>query len=204
MEGQATSVLTDAIEFALERHREQVRKGTNIPYILHPLNVGYILLQHGCSEEVAVAGFLHDTLEDTVTTVAELRQRFGERVAWLVQQVTETDRSQPWEERKRHTVERLRQVEDREVLLVACADKLDNLQMMREGIRVYGTELWERFKAPLPAQRWYYTTLAELFCQRLTAEPGATLAMRTMEVVRQVFADYMPLSGDAPEGALWR
>jgi len=182
-------VLLEAIEFAVERHHGQWRKGTKVPYVLHPLNVGYLLLQHGCPEEVAVAGFLHDTLEDTVTTVEELRERFGERVAWLVQQVTEPDKSQPWEVRKRHTVEHLRRVQDEDVLLIACADKLDNLQMIREGMRTHGVEVWERFKAPLPAQRWYYTTLMEIFQQRLTREPGATLAARTMEVARQVFGE---------------
>ncbi|MCS6829051.1 MAG: HD domain-containing protein [Armatimonadota bacterium] len=182
-------MLFDAIKFAVERHGQQVRKGTRVPYVLHPLNVGYLLLQHGCSEPVAAAGFLHDTLEDTATTVEDLRERFGERVAWLVQQVTEPDRSEPWEARKRHTVERLQRVEDREVLLVACADKLDNLQMMREGIRVYGVEFWERFRAPMPAQKWYYTTLAEVFQQRLTEEPGAILAAQTAEVARQVFGE---------------
>ncbi|GIV21571.1 MAG: phosphohydrolase [Armatimonadota bacterium] len=182
-------MLQDAIEFVVERHRGQVRKGTNIPYVLHPLNVGYLLLQHGCSEEVATAGFLHDTLEDTDTTVEELRMRFGDRVAWLVKQVTETDRSQPWQIRKQHTIEHLQHVEDRDVLLVACADKLDNLQAMREGMRVYGVEWWERFKAPMHAQRWYYTTLAQIFQQRLTTEPGATLTARMVETARLVFAE---------------
>ncbi len=182
-------MLFEAIAFAVEKHGKQVRKGTNVPYVLHPLNVGYLLLQHGCSEEVAIAGFLHDTLEDTATTVEEMRERFGERIAWLVEQVTEPDRSKPWEVRKQHTVVHLRQVEDREVLLVACADKLDNLQMMREGMRVYGVEFWERYKAPMPAQKWYYTTLAKIFQQRLTEEPGATLAARTAEVARQVFGE---------------
>lgn len=182
-------VLFEAIAFAVEKHGKQVRKGTNVPYVLHPLNVGYLLLQHGCSEEVAIAGFLHDTLEDTATTVEELRERFGERVAWLVEQVTEPDKSKPWEVRKQHTVVHLRQVEDREVLLVACADKLDNLQMVREGMRVYGVEFWERFKAPMPAQKWYYTTLAQIFQQRLTEEPGASLAARTLEATRHVFGE---------------
>lgn len=179
--------LREAILFAIEKHGNQVRKGTIVPYVLHPLNVGYLLLQHGCSPEVAIAGFLHDTLEDTATTPLELRERFGERVAWLVEQVSETDRSEPWEVRKRHTVAHLSQVEDREVLLVSCADKLDNLQMMREGIRVYGVEFWERFKAPMPAQRWYYTTLAEIFVQRLKEEPGATLAKRMAQTAQEVF-----------------
>lgn len=180
-------MLYDAIEFAVDRHRGQVRKGTNIPYVLHPLNVGYLLMKHGCSEEVAIAGFLHDTLEDTATTADELRGRFGERVAWLVEQVTEHDRSQSWEMRKQHTVVHLQTVSDEAVLLVACADKLDNLQAMEEGIRLYGVELWERFKAPVPMLRWYYTTLADLFLRRLQGEPGASLARQTAEVARRVF-----------------
>lgn len=180
-------MLYEAIEFAVERHRGQVRKGTNIPYVLHPLNVGYMLLQVGCEEEVAVAGFLHDTLEDTPTTADELRRRFGGRVAWLVEQVTEPDRSQPWEVRKRHTIAHLGQVKDEAVLLVACADKIDNLQAMAEGIRIYGDAVWGRFNAPASVQRWYYTTLAEIFVSRLTGQPGSLLATRAAEMARRVF-----------------
>ncbi|MEJ5251579.1 MAG: bifunctional (p)ppGpp synthetase/guanosine-3',5'-bis(diphosphate) 3'-pyrophosphohydrolase [Chthonomonadetes bacterium] len=182
-------MLYEAIEFAVERHHGQFRKGTNIPYVLHPLNVGYILLQAGCEEEVAVAGFLHDTLEDTSTTVDELRHRFGERVAWLVEQVSESDRSQPWKERKQRTIAHLRQVKDQAVLLVACADKIDNLQALADSVRMYGDAVWERFNAPLPAQRWYYTTLVEIFVAQLTKEPGPLLATRAAEAVRRVFGE---------------
>jgi len=181
-------MLYEAIAFAVERHRGQVRKGTTIPYVLHPLNVGYLLMKHGCPDEVAIAGFLHDTLEDTQTTSDELRERFGQRVAWLVEQVTEQDRSQPWEARKRHSVTHLQEVQDEAVLLVACADKLDNLLAMEDGVRVLGVELWERFKAPMPVQRWYYFTLADLFVQRLTGEPGATLARQMAETAQRVLA----------------
>ncbi len=180
-------MLYDAIEFAVQKHRGQRRKGTNIPYVLHPLNVGYLLMKVGCSEEVAMAGFLHDTLEDTATTADELRERFGERVAWLVEQVTERDRSQPWEERKRHTVEHLRRVEDEDVLLIACADKLDNVLSALDGMTASSVRVWEHLNAPVSAQRWYYTTLAELFVQRLTSEPGATLARQMQEATRRVF-----------------
>jgi (p)ppGpp synthase/HD superfamily hydrolase len=69
------NLIDQAVEFAAYAHREQKRKGTEIPYISHPFAVGMILQQAGCEEEVVAAGILHDTLEDTELKHASLRIR---------------------------------------------------------------------------------------------------------------------------------
>ena len=94
-----------AIEVAIIAHQKQVRKGTDIPYITHPLAVGIILAQTGCSEEVITAGILHDTVEDTNITLDDLRDQFGEKVSTFVKGASEPDRALPWEDRKRHTTD---------------------------------------------------------------------------------------------------
>jgi (p)ppGpp synthase/HD superfamily hydrolase len=79
----------NAIIFASRKHASQVRKGTDIPYISHPMEVMDILRQNGCSENVIIAGILHDTLEDTNTTPAEIENKFGGDVLSIVQAESE-------------------------------------------------------------------------------------------------------------------
>lgn len=84
------------------------RKGTDIPYISHPCAVGMILQKAGCSEEVVIAGILHDTLEDTETTERDLLDRFGPVVLEIVKGCSEPDKGASWEERKQHTLDELK------------------------------------------------------------------------------------------------
>ena len=78
-----------AIEFANESHVGQLRKGTKVPYIFHVVNVGKILSEHGCDESEVIAGILHDTVEDTKVTLADIEERFGKEVMELVRSASE-------------------------------------------------------------------------------------------------------------------
>ncbi len=94
-------VLTDlAVEVAVKAHQKQSRKGTDTPYITHPLAVGIILAKAGCSDDVIIAGILHDTVEDTPITLDYIGDTFGNKVAGIVKGASEPDKSLPWEERK--------------------------------------------------------------------------------------------------------
>ena len=93
----------DALQFATNAHSGQFRKGTKIPYIVHPVTVMQTLIEYGASDDAVMAGILHDTLEDTPTTVADLEQNFGKRITHLVIGASEMDKSLSWEERKEHT-----------------------------------------------------------------------------------------------------
>src|SRR3990167_6087050 len=97
--------ISKAIRFSIKTHeiyQKQKRKGKDIPYITHPLTVGLILARAGADEDVVVAGILHDTIEDSVpekkVTREMLTERFGEKVASLVESVTELDKDMPWDE----------------------------------------------------------------------------------------------------------
>src|ERR1039457_2338264 len=94
-------ILFDAVSFATEAHTGQFRKGTSIPYIIHPLNVGKILINCGCRIEMVIAGILHDTIEDTHVSLSDVLERYGVDVANLVEGVSEPDRSDSWENRKK-------------------------------------------------------------------------------------------------------
>jgi (p)ppGpp synthase/HD superfamily hydrolase len=184
-------ILFEAIEFAVQAHRGHFRKGTGIPYIFHPLNVGRRLLELGCSLVVVVAGILHDTLEDTPTALEDIRTGFGEDVANLVSLVSEPDKSDTWENRKKHTLMTLESASE-EVLLVAIADKIDNIQSIQRALEREGETVWLRFNRPKEAQAWYYQNLVGVFRQRLTTEPGMSLVEDLQAGVMQVFQGIKP------------
>jgi (p)ppGpp synthase/HD superfamily hydrolase len=150
-------MLQQAIDYATKKHAGQMRKGTEIPYITHPLKVMEILSKNGCSNNVIIAGILHDTLEDTNATEEEIVSLFGNDVLAIVRSETE-DKTPSWKERKSHTIEHLKSA-PLEVKLVCCADKLANLRDMSFDFSKIGDKLWERFKAPSGKAdiAWYYT-----------------------------------------------
>ncbi|CAM3996896.1 HD domain-containing protein [Cohnella lubricantis] len=154
------SLIDKAIEFAAFAHREQNRKGTEIPYISHPFAVGMILQRAGCPEEVIAAGILHDTLEDTQTTEEELLALFGPAVLEVVKGCSEPDKGASWEERKQHTLEELKSA-SLPIRQTSCADKLHNIRSIHRDLQRYGEAAWSRFKRGRSSQEWYYKGLVE-------------------------------------------
>jgi len=149
--------LDKAVLFAAERHAGQVRKGTTLPYIVHPMEVMYILYRMGADENVLIAGVLHDTIEDTKTTREEIRDLFGEDAANLVAGHSE-DKSKTWKKRKTDAIKHLAKADKRFKMLV-LADKLSNIRAIAADYRAIGSKLWERFNAPPEQQAWYYSKL---------------------------------------------
>jgi len=181
--------LYDAIELAARGHHGQVRKGTEIPYLVHPLAVAGILIRANCPEHLVIAGILHDTLEDTPVALEEIQSQFGREVADLVVALSEPDKKAPWEERKAHTIGYLEQVATPDVLLVSVADKLDNIRAIRDGLASAGEAFWLRFNRPREDQRWYYQRLADVFERRISAGAGVTLVHAFKLEVVQVFGE---------------
>lgn len=179
-------MLFQAIEFATEAHRGQLRKVSGIPYIYHPLAVAKILMAHDCCEEIVVAGVLHDTVEDTPVTLDQIRQSFGERVASLVEGLSEPNKLAEWEERKQHKIRYLSDAPV-DVLIAACADKLDNVRSLEEDLAKKGDVIWKRFKRPKPHQAWYYQSLVDVLSRRAKQEPLISLVQELSDVVGRVF-----------------
>ena len=146
--------LNEAIEFAVKKHSGQFRKATAIPYILHPLEVLQILYSMRADINLLIAGVLHDTVEDTDTTLDEIKELFGDDVAMLVASNSE-DKSKSWDERKSHTINELL-VADERVKMLIMADKLANLRSIAYDYAAHGDDLWTRFNAPKEKQAWYY------------------------------------------------
>lgn len=154
-----------ALCFATNAHTGQFRKSTQIPYIVHPIDVMQRLIKCGASTDAIVAGILHDTLEDTPTSADDLRTVFGNRITDLVIGASEPDKSLSWPERKQHTIDALRETSDIEQLLVICADKLSNVSSIAADFQTCGTAVWSRFNRGYADQKWYYMSLAEIFAK---------------------------------------
>lgn len=124
-----TARLLDAIHFAAQRHRDQRRKDREAsPYINHPLALAHLLsIEAGIEDtDVLVAAVLHDTVEDTETTLEELQARFGDKVAGIVDEVTD-DKNLPKQRRKQLQVEHAPH-KSPAAAMVKLADKTCNLR----------------------------------------------------------------------------
>lgn len=159
-------VLEEAIKFAVDAHSGQVRKYSGTPYILHPLEVASIIATVTADRETMAAGVLHDTVEDCDVDPKEIREKFGPRVAALVQSETEdklSDRppAETWKERKADSLLFLHYTKDRDVKILWLADKLSNVRSFYREYLKNGNEIWQNLHQKDPAQQaWYYRTIA--------------------------------------------
>lgn len=181
-----------AIKFVAEAHSGQYRKGTNIPYISHLMNVMKILCETGCEKEVITAGILHDVVEDTSVTIEQVERIFGNRVATLVKDASEPDHLRQgldakisWRLRKQHTIDFISREASLDQLIVACADKLDNIEAIRQDAISKGEKVWERFNVPKADQQWYYKTVAAEMEKR-GIEFGKPLQMLSERLTKSV------------------
>jgi (p)ppGpp synthase/HD superfamily hydrolase len=175
-----------AIEFAVQAHRGQLRKATGVPYVVHPIAVGRRLMEIGSPESLVLAGFLHDTLEDTDVEQEKLQAAFSDPVAELVLAVTESDKALPWERRKEEMLAHLEQANS-EVLVLSLADKLDNIQSIQRALMRLGEDVWSRFNQPRAQQAWYYGRLAGIFTRRIGDGSWRSLLEPFNDAVLHVF-----------------
>ena len=184
----------DAVRFATEAHGRQARKGTNVPYIVHPLNVGRLLGTAGCEENVVVSGILHDVIEDSTTKgESDIRGQFGERVADLVVGASEPEHdNKGWDARKNHTIHFVEfECTDEDLLAVIYADKLDNLMAIQQDLAWANDidQFWSRFNAEREKQQWYHEGLARAFGKHVESSPALKLlATQFRECVQVVFS----------------
>jgi len=136
-----SELFDQALAYAHQLHRDQCRKATPIPYIGHLLSVAGLVLDYGGDEAETIAALRHDTLEDQSdrTSVPEITQRFGERVAKIVLACSDTtERHKPeWRKRKETYLQHLPQL-DESALLVSAADKLHNVRDIIKDSRAEG------------------------------------------------------------------
>ncbi len=156
-------LIEKALRIAAVAHKDQIRKDDGSPYIVHPIMVARILEQHGFSEAVVAAGLVHDVLEDSDMTTAELEAVLGTEVVEIVTAVSE-DTSLVWEERKAAYVEAVAAASDA-TKAVSVADKIHNARSLLAGHARDGESVWEVFNRGKEKKLWF----ERLLCDRLKA-----------------------------------
>lgn len=144
-----------ALDFAAHKHRNQMRMGTPpVPYLTHLVSVALRVAPYDTDESLVVGALLHDTLEDTETTVAELTHAFSADVASLVEELSE-DKSLPWRVRKEAYLAHLT-LSSEAALLIALADKIDNLEDRLHGVAQHGAAFLDRWSQPSHEHHWFF------------------------------------------------
>lgn len=190
-----TQRFVEALQYAITAHAAQVRKGTDVTYVSHLLGVASLVLEHGGSEDEAIAGLLHDSIEDCGEGhEAPIRVRFGGEVADIVLALTDGEREEKarfttpeekradWERRKKAYLEKLANHDDR-VLRVSCCDKLYNARAIVSDLHAIGHDVFRRFTGRSEGTLWYYAELAKVFEQRKIG-PAPELIRTVREMAR--------------------
>ena len=173
MTTQYTNRFAEAFKFVAHEHRKQLRKGTTIPYISHLMSVSALVWESGGDEGQAIAGLLHDVIEDAdppedVPRIRkEILEKFGQKVLDLVEGCTDGEQDAhgekaPWKVRKETYLNHL-QHEPAELLLVSCCDKLHNARAIYTDLITHGESVFDRFKGKKDGTLWYYQQLSKIY-----------------------------------------
>jgi GTP pyrophosphokinase len=179
----------DALAFSFAAHRDQTRKGSNVPYFAHVIGVSSLVMEHGGDEDQAIAALLHDAAEDQGghAMLAQIEARFGSTVSEIVRGCSDSlDATKPpWRERKVQYLKHLKTASPAVQLVSAC-DKLYNARAILSDLREVGESLWGRFTGGREGVLWYYNELANTFT---IDSPVVAELRRTVEQVHAAAPD---------------
>lgn len=182
-----------ALIFATRLHGDQRRKGSGAPYISHLIAVCALTIEYGGDEDEAIAGLLHDAIEDQGGESArvEILRKFGPRVTEIVEGCTDTDQSPkpPWRARKEAYVRHVAEASP-SVRLVSACDKLHNARSLLMDYRVCGEKLWSRFTGGRDGTLWYYRAMVNA----LRAEGNSPV----VDELDRVVGEFEALVGRSP------
>ena len=146
---ERSPLVRSALAQARSDHAGQTRNGSGgMPYVEHPVTVAARLDEHGFGAEVLAAALLHDVVEDSETTLDELREKFGDEVAGYVGALTDDEAIDSYRERKAEHRERVAAAPP-EALAIYGADKLTNVVTLRAAYGEEGDAVRDEFKVPL-------------------------------------------------------
>lgn len=173
-----------ALAYASEKHKDQVRKLTGQPYILHPMEVATIIATLTNDEDVMCAGLLHDVIEDCKANAEEIKSLFGERVYNLVLEETEDKKEgrskvDTWKERKEESLQELASSKDINVKILWLSDKLSNVRSLYRAFLTERDNLWNYFnQSDKKMHEWYYRSILEY-----TSELKDTFAYKEFDLI---------------------
>lgn len=181
-----------ALTLAAQAHRHQQRKAGDVPYIVHPVHVSTILLRYGFSEDVVIAGLLHDVVEDQGIPPKCIEADFGPVVAEIVAAVSErkleAGAPRPWEIRKQEYLAQVREASP-EAVAVKAADALHNAHSLARDLDRYGPSIWCRFSRGPDPSLWYYQSICALVRERLGQHPLADELTQAVSALERVIAE---------------
>ncbi|MBD2313183.1 HD domain-containing protein [Desertifilum sp. FACHB-1129] len=164
---QLSDRFVSALVYAAHLHANQVRKDGKVPYIAHLLSVSALVLEDGGTEDEAIAGLLHDGVEDRGgdRTRQEIQRQFGDNVAAIVDGCTEPylATNVSWNARKLGYIEQIRSA-SASVRRVSLADKLHNARSLLASLQQEGDRVWSRFNGGKAQMLWFYQALCEVYC----------------------------------------
>lgn len=166
-------LVSEAIVFSTMAHDGMRRRKGELPYILHPMEVGAIVGTMTSNQEVIAAGLLHDVVEDAGISIEEIGEKFGARVMELVASETENKREEfppedTWQIRKEESLEKLRDTNDIEILMLWIGDKLSNIRAIYRDFLIEGDAVWNKFhQSDIHVQAWYYRSILK-YTERLS------------------------------------
>jgi (p)ppGpp synthase/HD superfamily hydrolase len=143
-----SELLREAHALAAAAHADQRRRGSDGPYVVHPLAVAARISAEGLDEETVAAGMLHDVVEDSDADLTEITERFGPRVGDLVAALTENPSIEDWDARKRALRDAVAAAGPSAAAIYA-ADKLSNVRDTRVLYAKLGEEAGKRLEVPL-------------------------------------------------------
>lgn len=183
-----TPTFVQAIEFARVAHDGEVRKGTQVPYLSHLLQVAGLALEFGATEVEAIAALLHDAAEDAggEAMLTQIREQFGDEVEAIVRANSDSITASkaekaPWRQRKEEYLAGIAHKSE-SALLVSVCDKIHNARSLVADSRAHGPQHWDRFNASKEDSLWYYRSLLTEFELRADDFPRLSLAVAVFRV----------------------
>jgi (p)ppGpp synthase/HD superfamily hydrolase len=181
-----TPQIKKAIQFAARKHHGQMRKEVEpLPYLTHLFSVALLVAEDGAHDDVVTAALLHDTLEDTPTTREEIVETFNERVAELVEAVSEP-KDLPWKERKTIYLKKL-ETAPIDAVIIATADKIDNVESKIESFEKEGAQMLARWARPASDYLWFHGAALEIAEKRIPNHPLTKRLRESHEKEKHVF-----------------
>ena len=176
-----TPQIKKAIQFAARKHHGHMRvagaQDEPLPYITHLFSVALLVAEDGVHDDVVTAALLHDTIEDTSTTREEIAEAFNEYVAELVVAVSELRGSGGemlnWKDVKTQYLAGMERASD-DVVLIAVADKIDNVEGRIEGYKTDGDAFLAHWQQPNEEHLWFYGEALRIAQARLPEHPLTT------------------------------
>jgi (p)ppGpp synthase/HD superfamily hydrolase len=179
-------LIEQALEVAAVVHRDQSRKGSDLPYIIHPVGVMWLAAEVTRDEATLCAALLHDVLEDgdpQVYDADDMQNHFGSDVLAIVQAVSKDAGIPDWRSRNEDYLRRVEVSGLKAAWIVCAADKVNNLTATLADYETLGDEVWSRFNAGKASQQWWYGACLELLERRL---PGNALVTQLAQGVRRL------------------